>query len=436
MSKNIFLFSILLITLIIFMKLTVAFGHYSIFFNLSIVSVLMIAIIQVYAHGLFSPSTIVLFTALPYFLTSIFNYNLFRSINYNFVDSSISLVVFSFFFFVSFLIFNQAIKSIKIKKIEFREKTNSYFILFVYFLFLIIYVVLVDQLFSLKIGSITRADIYKSKPVFFDLYKIFMYSFSIFYGWYVFCVKTYKSKFLLIWFLPFIILVSVDILILGDRRLAVLLILIYTFMLNTKTKISPFYIIFGSFFAVFLWIYSYLRNTSIDQWSNIIHDLDYSVVFSPDKSEFGAFSIIWNDYFSKYSSVQMHPTYLETFVQLIPGFIYSDRPIPPSVSFVKEFYPDIYNVGGGLAFNAILESMMNFNIFGPIVLALILVFFSKFYNKNQLGVLLGAIYIFCFSFTMRNDMISNLRTFLIVGIVISVCVLIFCKIKNPRNKEV
>lgn len=436
MSKNIFLFSVFLITLIIFMMLTVAFGYYSIFFNLSLVSVLIIAIIQVSSQGLFSPSTIVLFTALPYFLTSIFNYNLFRSFNYNFVNSSISLVFFCFLFFVSFLIFNQTIKSIKIKNIEFSAKTNSYFILFAYSLFLIVYIFLIDHLFSLKIGSITRADIYKSKPVFFDLYKIFMYSFSIFYGWYIFCIKDYKGKFLLIWFLPFIILVSVDILVLGDRRLAVLLILIYTFMLNTKTKISPLYLIFGSFFAVFLWIYSYLRNTSIDQWSNIVNDLDYNVVFSPDKSEFGAFSIIWNDYFSKYSSVQMHPTYLETFVQLIPSFIYSDRPVPPSVSFVKEFYPDIYSVGGGLAFNAILESMMNFNIFGPIILALILVFFSKFYTKNQLGILLGAIYIFCFSFTMRNDMISNLRTFLIVGMVIGFCVLIFCKFKTSRNKEV
>ena len=234
------------------------------------------------------------------------------------------------------------------------------------------------------------------------------------------------------WLLPLILFSATDILILGDRKLAIILFVICAFAVNVQKRINPIYIGYGFVFGLLMWVYGYLRNTSFSEWGAILSELDYGTAFSPDKSEFGAFSIVWNDYFSRYSSVQMQPTYLETFAQIVPTFIFPSRPISPSVNFVKEFYPDIYNSGGGLAFNAILESMMNFNIFGPIAFAFLIVFFSKFYNKSHFGVLLGAIYIFCFSFTLRNDMISNFRTFFILSVVISMCILIFCRIGKSR----
>ncbi|MFK4206324.1 hypothetical protein, partial [Acinetobacter junii] len=298
-----------------------------------------------------------------------------------------------------------------------------------------VYISMVAMLFSLDIGAVSRADIYKSKSTLFDVYKLFIYSFSVFYIWFIVCIEQKKGKGLVFWLLPLLLFSATDVLILGDRKLVIVLLLICAFAINVQKRISPIYIGYGFVFGLLMWVYGYLRNTSFSEWGAILGGLDYGAAFSPDKSEFGAFSIIWNDYFSRYSSVQMRPTYLETFAQIVPTFIFPSRPISPSVNFVKEFYPDIYSSGGGLAFNSILESMMNFNIFGPIAFAFILVFFSKFCNKSSFGVLLGAIYIFCFSFTLRNDMITNLRVFVLLSVVVLISILLFCRIRKLKVME-
>ncbi|QVR67944.1 O-antigen polymerase [Acinetobacter sp. BHS4] len=432
MNRFAFVGGVMSLIMICFLWLLMSLENLDLFLNFSLIFIAFLTFFQIKKGGILAPSTIVFVTALPYLLTAIYNSYIYKNYSFFLEKTNASLILYSFIFFGSFIFFDSNLSRVKTFELNFTKKFSSNIIFLIYTILVFIYIVIVSISFSLDIGAVSRADIYKTKSTFFDVYKLFVYSFSIFYVWFIIFIDQKNGKYLSFWLLPLILFSATDILILGDRKLAVLLFIICAYIINVKRRINPIYISYGFLFALVMWIYGYLRNSSISQWGRILSELDYSTAFSPDKSEFGAFSIIWNDYFSKYSSVQMHPTYLEVFTQLIPTSIFPNRPISPSVNFVKEFYPDIYNSGGGLAFNAILESMMNFNILGPIVFAFLLVFFSKFYNKSSFGVLLGTIYIFCFSFTLRNDMISNLRTFFIVSFVVFVSILIFCRVRKLR----
>lgn len=432
MNRFAFIWGVISLVMICVLWLLISLDSLDLFLNFALIFIALLTFFQIKKSGILAPSTIVFVTALPYFLTAIYNSFIYKDYSFFLEKTNASLILYSFIFFGSFIFFDSYLNRIKTIELDFRKKIKPTIVFLIYGVIVLIYITMVSMSFSLDIGAVTRADIYKSKSTFFDVYKLFVYSFSVFYIWFVICIEEKKGKFLFFWLLPLILFSATDILILGDRKLAILLFIICAYTINVKRRINPVYIGYGFIFALLMWLYGYLRNTSVSQWGNILSELDYGTAFSPDKSEFGAFSIIWNDYFSKYSSVQMHPTYLETFAQIVPTFIFPNRPISPSVNFVKEFYPDIYSSGGGLAFNAILESMMNFNILGPVVFAFLLVFFSKFYNKSSFGVLLGTIYIFCFSFTLRNDMISNFRTFFILSVVVLVSILVFCRVGKLR----
>lgn len=435
MNRLAFIWGVISLVMICLLWLLISLESLDLFINVALISIVLLSLFQIKKSGILSPSTIVFVTALPYFLTAIFNSFIYRDYSYLLERTNASLIFYTFVFFGSFIFFDSYLSKVKIPELNFRKRLSLNTVFLFYSIIVFVYISMVAMLFSLDIGAVSRADIYKSKSTLFDVYKLFIYSFSVFYIWFIVCIEQKKGKGLVFWLLPLLLFSATDVLILGDRKLVIVLLLICAFAINVQKRISPIYIGYGFVFGLLMWVYGYLRNTSFSEWGAILGGLDYGAAFSPDKSEFGAFSIIWNDYFSRYSSVQMRPTYLETFAQIVPTFIFPSRPISPSVNFVKEFYPDIYSSGGGLAFNSILESMMNFNIFGPIAFAFILVFFSKFCNKSNFGVLLGAIYIFCFSFTLRNDMITNLRVFVLLSVVVLISILLFCRIRKLKVKE-
>lgn len=435
MNRLAFIWGVISLVMICLLWLLISLESLDLFINVALISIVLLSLFQIKKSGILSPSTIVFVTALPYFLTAIFNSYIYRDYSYLLERTNASLIFYTFVFFGFFIFFDSYLSKVKIPELNFRKRLSLNTVFLFYSVIVFVYITMVAMLFSLDIGAVSRADIYKSKSTLFDVYKLFIYSFSVFYIWFIVCIEQKKGKDLVFWLLPLLLFSATDVLILGDRKLVIVLLLICAFAINVQKRISPIYIGYGFVFGLLMWVYGYLRNTSFSEWGAILGGLDYGAAFSPDKSEFGAFSIIWNDYFSRYSSVQMRPTYLETFAQIVPTFIFPSRPISPSVNFVKEFYPDIYSSGGGLAFNSILESMMNFNIFGPIAFAFILVFFSKFCNKSSFGVLLGAIYIFCFSFTLRNDMITNLRVFVLLSVVVLISILLFCRIRKLKVKE-
>ncbi len=435
MNRLAFIWGVISLVMICLLWLLISLESLDLFINVALISIVLLSLFQIKKSGILSPSTIVFVTALPYFLTAIFNSFIYRDYSYLLERTNASLIFYTFVFFGSFIFFDSYLSKVKIPELNFRKRLSLNTVFLFYSIIVFVYISMVAMLFSLDIGAVSRADIYKSKSTLFDVYKLFIYSFSVFYIWFIVCIEQKKGKGLVFWLLPLLLFSATDVLILGDRKLVIVLLLICAFAINVQKRISPIYIGYGFVFGLLMWVYGYLRNTSFSEWGAILGGLDYGAAFSPDKSEFGAFSIIWNDYFSRYSSVQMRPTYLETFAQIVPTFIFPSRPISPSVNFVKEFYPDIYSSGGGLAFNSILESMMNFNIFGPIAFAFILVFFSKFCNKSSFGVLLGAIYIFCFSFTLRNDMITNLRVFVLLSVVVLISILLFCRIRKLKVME-
>lgn len=425
MNKKNFLF-IYYFFLITFMFLFLINNMNNYFLFISFFIIITNLTLQVKRNGFFEPSSIVFFTLLPYILTEfyILYYNEYNS---SYITKTNQLLVFFCVIFLSsYLFFQSYVKKIRTPEIIFYKRNNRINIFVIYLFIILIYSIYLYGWMWPKISSFSRAEIYSNKPLFFDLLRLSIYFFSVFYFWYMFFVKKI-SKNLLFFFSPYFYFILMDIFYFGDRKNAIITLLIYLYMYKFKNKIKIVYFILGLIFIFIMYIYSYLRSGSIYDWMNIINKLDYKFMLSPDNSEFGAFSIIWNEYLLKYTSVKMHLTYLEAFIQIIPTFFYSDRPISPAINFVKEFHPEIYSIGGGMAFNLILESMMNFWFFGPIVIAYIMVFFYKFYKKTPVGILFGSVFIFSFSFSMRNDMVSIIRIYILCSLVLFFSILVFCR---------
>lgn len=399
---------------------------------ISIFTLLMLLAVVVSGKGFFSPITIFVLTAVPYLIAAPVDIYFYDN-EHLFQKEYISwLVISGVVLLLSFMFVCEFSKSLRFKVFTVEAKVNIKIISLAYFVLYLIYLLMIATYFSLNIGSLSRADIYASKPTLFDVSKMILYSFTIAFFWYIFVVE--KKKFLhsKLALIPLLMLVLTDTLILGDRKMALILILVLAFFYSVNHKIPKKAMIGFLALGFGFWILGFVRNLAVDQWGTIYSSLEFSKLVNPANVEFGAFSIIWQDYFSK-GAYEFKATYLEMIVQIIPSFIYPDRPVPPSVDFVAKFYPAIHASGGGLAFNAILESIMNFYWFGPIIAGAGFGYLFRFYNeKNTLGVLVGGVLIYTFAFMMRNDMVSMLRNIIFCSVIILFFLVVFCKLSYRK----
>ena len=102
MNRLAFIWGVISLVMICLLWLLISLESLDLFINVSIVSIVLLSLFQIKKSGILSPSTIVFVTALPYFLTAIFNSFIYRDYSYFLERTNASLIFYTFIFFGSF----------------------------------------------------------------------------------------------------------------------------------------------------------------------------------------------------------------------------------------------------------------------------------------------------------------------------------------------
>lgn len=278
-------------------------------------------------------------------------------------------------------------------------------------LFATMYIYKFIAMYGFTIGVVSRGDLFSERNFLLTLAKTVIPIFIITYLW---LKKYYDSSRGIIDYvaiMTILIFCIFDVLFKGDRRIVVSLLagIIAVYYLHRPIPFK--YIISVLAGAIVLYFFGAVRNRPIYQWSNNLVDT-LSNEFSPSATEFGSFSLVAN-YLMKDEFFLTIPTLWQSFLSAIPGFIYPDRPLASSLWFVKEYYNDIYISGGGLAFNIIVDSALNFGYLAPLFLAIFYIAFFIIGNqKGKIGVLISSLLIYSLTFSARYDFASILQVIL------------------------
>jgi hypothetical protein len=205
----------------------------------------------------------------------------------------------------------------------------------------------------------------------------------------------------------------VDLIILGDRRFFA------TFALAALCIVRPDRIPIVAWIALPLFLIGFslqplIRNSPIDEWSSRLTERNIVNSFIPANFEFGAFGRIAEDLLSDLP-ISKFPTYADAFLTLIPQVLYPERPEPIGVWFVRLYHPEVWEIGGGLGFNLVIEALLNLGWAGPLILGCLLgLGFRMALNAAGRHRLFHGLLVFALVFAMRFDMATLIKSVVIV----------------------
>jgi hypothetical protein len=283
------------------------------------------------------------------------------------------------------------------------------------------YLVVTAYYYGFQVGELSRAEIFYEQSTLVGVAKAFtmsvlLYSFwALKTGWNVNSAlgTTFDKRLLL---LSFAIFLVTEILVFGDRRIGMSLCVAVGFLFFNKGRLLIKTAVMSAL-AYGLLLFSVFRNRPIEEWANTWESVESSTSFSPANTEFGGFPEIAEVMLSDGSAFNWRLTYLEALPAQIPKAIFPERPIGPAQWFIDTYYADIADIGGGKAFNAVIESVMNFGILGPFItgsLVGILIVRIAFWN-SRFRLLAMAIASANLVFSMRADFNSFLRLVLVTA---------------------
>ncbi|MBA3668739.1 MAG: hypothetical protein H0W71_01525 [Sphingomonas sp.] len=246
------------------------------------------------------------------------------------------------------------------------------------------------------------------------------------------------------WIFPFVLAVAyfcVEIFYFGDRRTAFSLLLAFVVAaqcagrLNLKTwqVLTPL-----SFLPVVL-VFGVLRAYPLSDWVYLITSGKVFDTLSLMNSELGASSVIANTVGLTEGVFSWHPSYHLIPLQLVPtSFVPRDDWLwSPSQRYAYQYEYKLFASGGAVGYNILLESMQNFSVFGPAILAITLsrtfVWIASMKYQNKLFLL--GVYTYATVFVYRSDLNGWVQTFVyigVIGLVISAFIAIFF---NNRQLE-
>lgn len=296
--------------------------------------------------------------------------------------------------------------------------------------------------YGFGIGNVSRADIYADENSLLSLVRGIL---ALALGVAAAILVAYErshgqplrfARFQL--FLTLVAYVSVDLLILGDRRLPMMAILSVATNFLPK-RLNWRQVLIGSF-AVFTFImYGFVRNTPPSQWMSIISSGDVVLALSPASNEFGGMSIIGEAIYDFDRPAGDFPTYHEAFLQLVPKAILNDRPLSPTEWFARVYYPELATVGASFAFNQVIEAKLNAGIVGLVLAGFLTGAAIALCSRIRYsGVLIGIpIAVYIFTFSMRMDFASLLRTMIVaaIGLLIIIIPISLMRLERALKSE-
>lgn len=265
-------------------------------------------------------------------------------------------------------------------------------------------------LYGFGIGYISRGDIYSESSYLLVALRIVLPLLAVVYVWasHVFESKS-SGGFNYLVLLVVLLWVLFDLLLKGDRRVLVSVILGVVCIKYFGRKLPFYYVALGGAAAIVLYLYGAVRNRPLDVW---LDNINYSLTsqFSPSKTEFGPFSIVANE-LMRADLFFSDTTVFNGFLSALPTFVYPDRPLASSVKFVKEYFPDFYDIGGGLAFNIIVDAALMFGFFAPVLLGFFYALLFSFGNqRGKTALLMNGVLVYALTFTARFDFASMFQT--------------------------
>lgn len=273
---------------------------------------------------------------------------------------------------------------------------------------------MVQQSYGLSIGELTRAELYLHENVLLTLLRnvlvvVLMVALAILRT----CrgsetADARRARMMLFGCITLFCLI--DLLILGDRRASLVLIL------GAAALFSPKNLSYGraavfALFATLLLVLGLVRNTPVGEWLDVLTSPDALAHLSPAAQEFGSLAIVGGSIEDLWSFPADFPTYADAFAQLLPQAISGTRPAAPSEWFVWTYYPAVARLGASFAFNGVVEAIGNGGIIGMagvgMLVGVLISLVSRLkFSSASVGV---PIALFIFTFSMRMEFASMLR---------------------------
>ncbi len=397
-------------------------------FLLSFVLFLKILIIYLYKrkYGFINSGTIILFIALLYSQSPLFDYLLFGQqtlsyesfnsleiISYNYLF--ITLIYFLFFMGFSFsTLFNKYNnQSVIAHKYIYKNRNWYNYSLIIILAILVFYV-------SSNIYGLARLE--KINFLSSNKYLVLLLNFSFFGIVFQFFKHKY-SKFNLSFFL-FLALTLIYGFVEGGREIFIIILLIYFFSKNNQNiSIRDIFIFSSVFIVVVLWKIISVFIFELGDIFRFMDKVNFDFTFSftrldplPSILMINEF-IIGNSLFEQFYFSYFYNPVMQ-FLRIFDIVDYET--LAERTTFI--FSPTKYYSGGGLAFSGILESLVNFWLFGPLFLGIFIGYLCSIINKfkftnNFLYSTLSILFCIIFFKLIRTEMTVVLKLYIIPMII-------------------
>ena len=190
--------------------------------------------------------------------------------------------------------------------------------------------------------------------------------------------QLYKSRFVKVLFLLLFMNNIAYSFVIIDRSTMLKVILPILFISLVFKKISTRIVVFIAFVGFFYMMFFK------ELMSSIIYSHPLNIAQFKINGEFERWYLVGLDVINDLNSGRLEMLYGRSYWDTLYNLIVPFTNVEPlSVWYVREYYPEVYEAGGGLAFSSIVEGIMNFGLIGPVLYFFFLGFICRFINKRS-----------------------------------------------------
>lgn len=357
-----------------------------------------------------------IFTSYWFFYTNSFwlNYSLGYNQNID-LDNIYILSIASLIGYISFQIVYLYKKTNKNTFEDFKKLGSNYDIKLLENLLIVIlmFAILIEIYFYSKNGFssyflISRSDrtLVIGENIFSTLFSELL--FIVFLTSLVFLSIEKSRKLKVVLLISLINLIAYQLLIIDRSGFLKIILPLMFFLLINKKITNKAMIILGAILFLFLSYFKSIMNSLIFNTSNPVEDFKFN-------SEFEVWYGIGSDIMNGLSSNSISYLYGESYINALYNLVIPFNSTEAlSIWYVKNFYPEIYLKGGGMAFSSITEAILNLGVVFVPIYFMILGYVCRLIDNKKFD---SAFYLMLYSFTFtiiykffRSEVYSLVKT--------------------------
>ncbi|MHA7879519.1 MAG: O-antigen polysaccharide polymerase Wzy [Saccharospirillum sp.] len=387
-----------------------------------IVVIYILLLVKSYSEsGLNNPFTIIIVTAIPYGMAGVLDFLVFSNTN-NFVKESIiqNNLFLIIFLGVVFLIKGREKYYIKNYRYYLVPKITIALPFLICATVLLAYLYMVWGLIYYSEGD--RAYIYSNKTTSYDLIRLLIVGLLLLLIQYV-KVKN-RLWIYVVYGAMLLLFILVEVLLIGDRRLSLMLLLIVFATYYNKERVKKV-----SFIFFFVFLFLVMLSVGLLRSNSFTIERFYGL-FNISKMEFGANQKVF-DYCYLEDCSNLNSTYKDIPYQLVPSRFSENRPLIPDSAFSREFDYEYYLSGRTYGYNYLMEANLNGGYFAILFMAVVYGFLFRLYNKTRsehVKYILGVTLMMSLLFFPRMALISSIKQTFIILILVIIGLFLFFKV--------